>query len=60
MNRDDSDLIVTIKLKAAVAKKMRLHVTGYYQGEYLYSVSREGLIMNDKENGVNKQKSIVS
>ena len=35
---------------------MRLHETGYYQGEYLYSLSNEGLIMNYKEYGVNKQK----
>ena len=28
---------------------MRLRVTGFYQGEYLYSMTREGLIMNYKE-----------
>ena len=33
---------------------MRLRVTGYYQGEYLHSMSTEGLIMNYKEYGVNK------
>ena len=38
---------------------MRLRVTGHYQGEYLYSLSNEGLIMNYKEYGVNKPNSIV-
>ena len=60
LNRDDSDLTITIKLKAAEAKKIRQHVTGYYQGEFLYLMSREGLIMNYKKYGVNKQKNVVS
>ena len=34
---------------------MRLRVTGYYQDEYLYSMARQGLIMNYKENGVKKK-----
>ena len=38
---------------------MKLHITGYYQDKYLYSVTREGLIINDKEYGVNKQKHSV-
>ena len=42
LNRDDSDLTITIKLKAAEAKKIRQQVTGYYQGEFLYLMSREG------------------
>ena len=41
LNRDDSDLTITIKLKAAEAKKIRQPVTGYYQGEFLYLMSRE-------------------
>ena len=60
LNRDDSDLSITITLKNAAAKKMRLRVTGYYQGEYLYSLSNEGPIMNYKEYSVNKQKSIAA
>ena len=54
--RDDSDLSVTIDLKAAAAKKMRLRVTGYFQGEYMYMLGKDGPIMNCKEYGVNKQK----
>ena len=59
VNRDDSDLTITVDLKAAAVKKMRLRVTGYFQGEYMYMLSKEGLIMNYKEYGVNKQKAIM-
>ena len=38
---------------------MRLSVTGHYQGECLYSLSYEGLIMNYKEYRVNKTNSIA-
>ena len=41
-------------------KKKRLHITGYYQGEYLYTMMREELIMYYKEYGVNKQKHAIS
>ena len=60
INKVDSDLLITITLKAAAAKKMRLRVTGYCQGEHLYSLSNEGLIMNYKEYGVNKSKSVMA
>ena len=30
VNRDDSDLTITVELKAPPTKKVRLHVTGYY------------------------------
>ena len=56
LNKDDSDLTITIQLKTAATKKMRLCVTGYHQCKYLYSMTREGLIMNYKEYGVKKQK----
>ena len=56
LNRDDSDLSITTTLKAAVTRKIRLRMTRYFQGEYLYSLSREGLIMNYKEYSVNRQK----
>ena len=35
INRDNSDLLITVTLKAATKQKMRLRVTGYYQGKYL-------------------------
>ena len=59
VNRDDSDLSITINLKVAAAKKMRLHVTGYFQGEYMFMVGKDGLIMNYKEDSVNKQKTVT-
>ena len=49
VNRDDSDQVTTVNLKNAATKKMRLYVTGYYQGEYLYMLSKDGLVMNHKE-----------
>ena len=60
INRDDRDLTVTVTLKSASTKKLRLRVTRYYQGEYLYSLSNEGLIMNYKEYPVNKPKSVIT
>ena len=60
INRDYSDLSITITLKAGTTKKMRLRVTGYYQDEYLYSLTNEGLTMNYKEYSVNKHKIVVA
>ena len=37
---------------------MGLHVTGYYQGEYMYMLGKDGLIMNYKEYNVQKTKKI--
>ena len=59
LNRDDSDLTITVQLKVLAEKKMRLCVTGYYQGEHLYSMTREELIMNYKEYGVNKSTQLA-
>ena len=60
VNRDDSDWSVTVNLKAAAAKKMRLRVTSYFQGEYVYMLSKDRLTMNYKEYGVNKQKAVTA
>ena len=57
VNRDDSDLVVTVDLKNAAAKKMRLYVTGYYQGEYMYMLTKDGLVMNHKEYSLVKIKN---
>ena len=59
VNRDDSDLIVTVDLKNAAAKKMRLSITGYYQGEYMYMLTKDGLIMNHKEYSIAKIKNKI-
>ena len=57
VNRDDSDLVVTVDLKNAATKKMRLYITGYYQAEYLYMLTKNGLVMNHKEYSVAKIKN---
>ena len=44
VNRDDSDLSVTVDLKAAMTNKMRLYIRGYYQTKYMYMLSKHGLI----------------
>ena len=56
VSRDDSDLTITVELRAQTTTKMRLHVTGYYQGEYMYVLGKDGLIMNYKEYTVQKTK----
>ena len=33
---------------------MRLYITGYYQGEYMYMLTKEGLVMNHKEYSIAK------
>ena len=48
LNRDDSSLAVTIGLKEAVAKKLRLRIIGYSQAEYWYLLSNKGYIMSYK------------
>lgn len=56
LNRDDTNLTITINLKAAATRKMRSHVIGYFQGECLYSLLRERLIINYEEYSANRQK----
>ena len=46
LSRDNSNVTLTVALKDAETQKMRLRVTGYYQGEYLYSLSNENHIIN--------------
>ena len=57
---DDSDLTITINLKEAAKKKMRLRVNRYYQGKYLYTLSKDGLYMFYKEYGDKKQSDITT
>ena len=53
---DDSDLTVTVPLKNPATKKIRLCIMEYYQGEYMYMLGGDGLIMNYKEYSVQKPK----
>ena len=59
LTRDDSRLTLTIMLKDAAIKKMRLRVTGYLQGKYCYALSSRGLIMQYKNYGITKDKNIA-
>ena len=54
INRDDSSLAVTIGFKEAAAKKLRLQITGYSQGEYWYLLSNKGYIMSFKNYNISK------
>ena len=49
LNRDDSGLAVTIGLKEAAAKKLRLRITGYSQAEYWYLLSNKGYVIQKLE-----------
>lgn len=55
---DYCDLTLTFTLKDAATQKMWLRVTAYYQGEYLYLASSEGLIMNHKNYSAKNKKHI--
>ena len=37
---------------------MRLRVTGYYQGEYMYMLDNKGLIMNYMEYSVKRESKV--
>ena len=39
---------------------MRLRVTGYYQGEYLYTLTQDGLSKFCKEYGLKRQSNITT
>ena len=54
INRDDSGLAVILGFKEATAKKIRLSVTGYSQGEYWYLLSNKGYIMSFKNCNISK------
>ena len=54
LNRDDSALAVTIDLKEAAVKKLRLRITGYSQAEYWYLLSNKGYIMSYKNYDISK------
>ena len=58
--RNDSSLTLTITLKDAAVKKMRLRVVGYYQGEYLYSMTNLGLLLSYKDYGIIVQNEMVA
>ena len=54
ITRNDSGLVVYIKLKAAATKKLRLRIVGYSQGEYWYAYTNKGYIMAYKNYNIAK------
>ena len=58
--RDHSKLTLTITLKDAATKNMRLRVTGYSQGEYYYVLSLQGSIIQYKNYGITKDENIAA
>ena len=57
---DDSDLNVTVRLKKAATRKMRLQVTSYPQAEYYYILSNKGMIMCFKNYSISKEIDIAA
>ena len=47
-------------LKDAANKKMKLRVTGCYQGEYMYILTKNGLILKYKDYTIIKDKGILT
>ena len=58
--RNDSSLMLTVTLQNAAVKKYRLRIVGYYQGEYIYSMTNLGLLLSYKDYGIVAQNEMVA
>ena len=58
--RDHCKLTLTVTLKDAATKNMRLRVTGYSQGEYYYVLSQRGSIIQYKNYGTTKDENTAA
>ena len=54
LERNDSKINVSIQLKAAATKKLRLRVWAYAIGEYLYILSKNGLTLRHRTYAINQ------
>ena len=54
LERNDSKTNVSIQLKAAATKKLRLRVWAYVIGEYLYILSKNGLTLRYRTYAINQ------
>ena len=54
ITRNDSGLVIYIKLKAAATKNLRLRIVGYSQGEYWYAYTNKAYIMAYKNYNIAK------
>ena len=59
ISRNDSNLLLTVTLKAVAQSKMRLRVTVFYQGEYLCTLSNQGILMSFKKYTITEQSDIA-
>ena len=60
INRNDLNLTLMVTKTAAAKKKMRLQVTGYYQVEYLYTLSNQGILLTFKDYSIAEQNEMVA
>ena len=60
LTQDDNDLNLTVKLKKAATRKMRLRVTSYLQAQYYYALSNKGMIMSYKNCSISKEIDIAA
>ena len=54
LERNDSKINVSVQLKAAATKKLRLRVWAYVIGEYLYILSKNGLTLRYRTYAINQ------
>ena len=60
LTRDDSDVTLTVKLKKAANKKMRLKVVIYSQAEYWYTSTNKDYIITYKKYSIGKDNGIAA
>ena len=60
LTRDNSDLTLIVKLKAAATEKLKLGVTGYSPAEYCYTLSNRVMIMSYKKYIISKEIDIAA
>ena len=60
LTRDDSDVNLTVQLKAATTKKLTLKVIACSQAEYFYTTSSQGQIMTFKSYSITKESDIAA
>ena len=58
--RNDSSLTLTITLRNAATKNLRLRVVGYYQDKYLYFMTNLVLLLSYKDYGIVTQNEMVA
>ena len=56
----NATLCFAVMLQNAAVKKMKLRVVGYYQGEYIYSMTNLGLLLSYKDYGIVAQNEMVA